>query len=135
MDHLLISGLGFSSFFANFLPNFWWFFKLLKLTDIRGWVIHKAIMDPYSIMNAGEFGLSLLICKSYLSNFVPKKHVTTSLGEMWFSHIDLGRANQNNRPNNISWGFLFINFSNFCFFNRNLFRKYWIKENDRVSQF
>ena len=96
------------------------FSNLLVIGKYYIFVMHQlVILGRYVIFK------SLLI-------LIPKKHVSASLGKMWFSHIDLGRANQNNRPNNISWGILFINLSNFCFFNRNLFRKYWIKENDSM---
>ena len=74
------------------------FSNLLVIGKYYIFVMHQlVILGRYVIFK------SLLI-------LIPKKHVSASLGKMWFSHIDLGRANQNNRPNNISWGFLFINF-------------------------
>ena len=74
------------------------FLNLLVIGKYYIFVMHQlVILGRYVIFK------SLLI-------LIPKKHVSASLGKMWFSHIDLGRANQNNRPNNISWGFLFINF-------------------------
>ena len=76
------------------------FSNLLVIGKYYIFVMHQlVILGRYVIFK------SLLI-------LIPKKHVSASLGKMWFSHIDLGRANQNNRPNNISWRKKIINFSN-----------------------
>ena len=66
------------------------FSNLLVIGKYYIFVMHQLV-----ILGRNVIFKSLLI-------LIPKKHVSASLGKMWFSHIDLGRANQNNRPNNIS---------------------------------